>query len=86
MLARGTADIWATVGLHPNDNLDEVFNIASYRALARRDRVVAISEIGLDYFRTTDSGAIATQRKRFEEQLQLSTAPVPPPPPPPPYK
>lgn len=72
-LAQGTGDIWATVGLHPNDNLDEVFNIDEYRALALRERVVAIGEIGLDYFRTTDVSAIAIQRKRFEEQLQLAS-------------
>jgi TatD DNase family protein len=72
-LAQGTGDIWATVGIHPNDNLDEVFNIDEYRALAQRERVVAIGEIGLDYFRTTDAGAIATQRERFEEQLQLAS-------------
>lgn len=72
-LAQATGDIWATVGLHPNDNLDEVFNIDEYRTLAQCKRVVAIGEIGLDYFRTTDAGAIATQRERFEEQLQLAS-------------
>ncbi len=72
-LAQDANDVWATVGLHPNDNLDEVFNIDEYRVLAQRQSVVAIGEIGLDYFRTTDASAIATQRERFEEQLQLAS-------------
>lgn len=72
-LAQGTTDVWATVGLHPNDNLDEVFDVSQYRSLAQRERLVAIGEIGLDYFRTTDVGAVATQRNRFEEQLQLAS-------------
>lgn len=72
-LAHQTTDVWATIGLHPNDNLDEVFDVGEYRSLAQRERVVAIGEIGLDYFRTTDADAVATQRNRFEEQLQLAS-------------
>ncbi len=49
-LAHERDDVWATVGVHPHDAAsvdDAVF--AEIEALARRERVVAIGEIGLDY-------------------------------------
>ncbi len=60
-------DILATVGFHPSHfNLEwfhdkkeikqpikEEFDIEKLRALAQDDRVVAIGEVGLDYFRLT---------------------------------
>jgi TatD DNase family protein len=60
--------LWASIGLHPNDNMDEQFDVARYEALARDPKVVAIGECGLDYFRTTGQG----QRKRFESQIALA--------------
>jgi TatD DNase family protein len=49
-LANERADVWATVGVHPHDaaGVDDAA-FAEIEALARRDRVVAIGEIGLDY-------------------------------------
>jgi TatD DNase family protein len=49
-LAERRADVWATVGVHPHDadSLDDAA-FAELEVLARRDRVVAIGEIGLDY-------------------------------------
>ncbi len=67
-LAKQHDFLWASVGLHPNDNADEEFDVAQYEALARDPKVVAIGECGLDYFRTTGQG----QRKRFEAQIALA--------------
>ena len=49
-LAASCPDVWATVGVHPHDAalLDEA-GFAEIEALARRARVVAVGEIGLDY-------------------------------------
>ena len=43
--------VWATVGLHPHnaEQLDEPA-LTELRRLAASDRVVAIGEIGLDYY------------------------------------
>jgi TatD DNase family protein len=49
-IASSRDDVWATVGLHPHDaqhGAAEMYD--EMRALARRPRVVAIGEIGLDY-------------------------------------
>lgn len=46
------ADVWATVGIHPHDaaEADEAA-LAEIERLAAEPRVVALGEIGLDYFR-----------------------------------
>ena len=51
-LAEAESDIFATVGLHPHDAKDWDTHLRERLvALARRDAVVAIGEIGLDYYR-----------------------------------
>ena len=51
-LAAAHADIWATVGIHPHDATQATEGgLAEIAALARAPRVVAIGEIGLDYYR-----------------------------------
>lgn len=65
--------LWAAVGLHPNDNLNEEFNKEKYLELAKNPKVVAIGECGLDYFRSggTPEEKVA-QKKRFEAQIELA--------------
>src|SRR3989344_9199815 len=53
-LARKHKNIWASVGLHPNDNLNEKFQAKEYEKLLKMPKVVAMGEIGLDYSRTTE--------------------------------
>jgi len=51
-LAQAEPDVWASVGVHPHDaaEADEAV-LAEIERLARESRVVAIGEIGLDFFR-----------------------------------
>jgi TatD DNase family protein len=64
-------DVYAAVGLHPNQGLSWTDNtISDLRELACMEKVVAIGEIGLDYYR--DHTPRALQLLIFEEQLQLS--------------
>ncbi len=64
--------IWATVGIHPheaatwNDDLAERLT-----SLATLDRVIAVGEIGLDFYR--DLSPRPAQFRAFEEQLDLAT-------------
>ncbi len=60
--------LWASVGLHPNDNPNEHFDISKYEELAKDPKVVAIGECGLDYFRSKPDG----QKDRFEIQIALA--------------
>lgn len=65
--------LWAAVGLHPNDNPREQFDVVAFTELARHPRVVAIGECGLDYFR---SGGTPEEREaqlhRFDLQIALA--------------
>ncbi len=64
--------LWASVGLHPNDNLEEDFVIDKYRDLAKIANVVAIGECGLDYFRSPSKAEITRQKEIFEKQIKLA--------------
>lgn len=72
-LAKQHDFLWASVGLHPNDNPTEQFDGAAFEELARDPKVVAIGECGLDYFRSggTDEEK-AAQKARFEKQIALA--------------
>ena len=65
--------LWAAVGLHPNDNLTEEFDMVAFEELAKHPKVVAVGECGLDYFRSggTDEER-AAQKERFLKQIELA--------------
>lgn len=71
-LAQQHDNIWATVGLHPNDNLNEKFESEKYRELLQQEKVVAFGEIGLDYYRTEKPEDQKFQKERFIQQLELA--------------
>lgn len=71
-LTRQYEGAWASVGLHPNDNLGEKFDKNKYRELLLQEKVVAMGEIGLDYYRTEGDKDQKIQKQRFEEQLELA--------------
>ena len=72
-LAQAHDFLWSSVGLHPNDNVDEVFDISNSEVLARHAKVVAIGECGFDYFRQEPSAdEKQRQRERFEAHIALA--------------
>ncbi|MEK7194680.1 MAG: TatD family hydrolase [Patescibacteria group bacterium] len=71
-LAEQNENMWASVGLHPNDNLAEEYDQEMYREMAAHPKVVAIGEVGLDYYRTTEEHHKKKQRERFEKQIELA--------------
>jgi len=75
-LARHHHEIWATVGIDPNDlpvdgSPMTAAMLTAVETLARAPRVVAIGEIGLDYYWNRTSHEV--QRAAFEAQLDLAT-------------
>lgn len=70
-LAERYPGVYAAVGVHPNDAAGWVdSSLEELRALAGRDKVVAIGEIGLDYYRDTTPRDL--QKRIFKEQLDLA--------------
>ncbi len=54
-LAEKYENIFASVGKHPNDYSEEIFDEEKYLELAKHPKVVAIGECGLDYFYLKDT-------------------------------
>ncbi len=70
-LAAAHPSIFAAVGIHPNSAADfSSEQIARLQALAGREKVVAVGEIGLDYYR--DYCPVSMQKRAFEAQLALA--------------
>ena len=80
MLAEQYDNIYCTIGLHPHyfrEYGENSFDrIAEFKALWSAQRLVAIGEIGLDYFQFDGSATAETekalQKKGFELQLEIA--------------
>ena len=71
-LAAGDTSVWATAGLHPHEVAKAPEDAHErLREQARRPRVVAIGECGLDFYRNLSPADL--QREWFERQLALAT-------------
>jgi TatD DNase family protein len=64
------AHVFASVGVHPNEESGREPAVADLVRLAAHPKVVAIGETGLDYFRL--SGSPATQQERFRRHIQAA--------------
>ena len=60
--------IYAAVGFHPHDATD--FKAEFIRKKAQHSKVIAIGEIGLDYYRNLSPKDV--QKKVFEQQIQIA--------------
>jgi TatD DNase family protein len=67
-LAARHAGVWAIVGWHPHEA--EEADVAALRPLLGRPRVVALGEVGLDFYR--DNAPRDQQRRVFAEQIELA--------------
>jgi TatD DNase family protein len=68
-LAESRPEVFATVGIHPND-ASTPFEISGLEALAIRRKVVAIGETGLDYFK--NRATPEQQRQWFVAQIGIA--------------
>ncbi len=68
-LAEKQAGFFAAIGLHPTD-ADEPFDVQQYRELAKSKKVIAVGEIGLDFFRKPFDPV--KQKQVFIQQLDLA--------------
>lgn len=70
-LADKYKQVYATVGMHPHDATDLTSDVLNtFRDLLSHPKVVALGEIGLDYYRNLSPKEI--QKDAFEKQLDLA--------------
>ena len=69
-IARAYKDISASVGVHPNDEVEHEPTADILIELANDPDVVAIGETGLDYFRS--EGDLEWQRDRFRQHISAA--------------
>lgn len=69
-LAEAHDNLYASVGVHPDYELDDEPTQAQLVALAQHPKVIAIGETGLDYYRLT--GDLEWQRERFRTHIRAS--------------
>jgi TatD DNase family protein len=69
-LAEAHDNLYASVGVHPDYELDHEPTQAELVNLAQHPKVIAIGETGLDYYRLT--GDLEWQRERFRTHIRAS--------------
>lgn len=66
-------NVYASVGVHPNDNVDDIITSSQLIKLAADTKVVAIGETGLDYYRQDQAQNDMTwQQERFRQHIQAA--------------
>ena len=73
-LAQQYDNIWATVGVHPENEGVAEPGLEDLLTLARHPRVVGIGETGLDYYRLGERSVVdmAWQRERFRTHIRAA--------------
>lgn len=73
-IAKKSENLFASVGFHPSDAGKKEFDIENFQELVRKDKVVAVGECGLDYFRIDENDAeIKNQQKEiFKIQIDIA--------------
>jgi len=69
-LAHNHANLFASVGVHPNEREGREPSVEDLTGLADDARVVAIGETGLDYYRS--QGDMAWQQERFRRHIRAA--------------
>jgi TatD DNase family protein len=70
--AEGWPVIWASVGIHPQEaGSADAEALARLAELAKRERCVAVGEIGLDYYHV-ENPAVEVQRAAFVAQMKVA--------------
>lgn len=73
-LAEKYEHLYASIGLHPNRENDERYEITKYRELSQSPKVVAIGECGLDYYRPAEMNNEVKQKQKIILNDQIALA------------
>ncbi len=64
--------VWGSIGIHPNTEMTEEITEETLCQWASRDKIIAIGETGLDYYRS--SGDLTWQQQRFRRHIRTAIA------------
>lgn len=70
-LAEQHEGVWASVGIHPND-ISDFGSFIEVSRIVNHPKVVAIGEVGLDYYRTPDVDSQAKQKELLKKFIDLA--------------
>lgn len=73
-LAEKYPHLYASIGLHPNSENEESFEVAAYQELAKSHKVVGIGECGLDYFRPQEVTDELKQKQKILFRSHIALA------------
>lgn len=65
-------NIAGSIGVHPNEEIKHEPSVDDILKLAANDKIIAIGETGLDYFRSKDSDFLANQQQRFINHINAA--------------
>ncbi len=71
-IAERFANVYASVGVHPDEHQAEAIDLSSVQDLAVHDKVVAIGETGLDYYRQEAGADMTWQHDRFRQHIDIA--------------
>ena len=69
-IAKSYPNVSASLGLHPNEEVTDEPSADDLIALANDEKIIAIGETGLDYYRST--GDVEWQRERFRQHIRAA--------------
>jgi TatD DNase family protein len=64
--------IYATIGVHPVDDVSEKFNEKEFEKLVKHPKVVMVGECGLDFFHADKTQDFERQKKLFVDQITFA--------------
>ncbi|MGE3920254.1 MAG: TatD family hydrolase, partial [Gammaproteobacteria bacterium] len=70
-IAKQHSNIYASVGVHPNEFDLEEPTVEELIKLGQDEKIIAIGETGLDYYRTEED-KIKRQKQRFSNHIQVA--------------
>lgn len=70
-IAKNYDNMYAAIGIHPSHAKEEI-DINKLKELEKEDKVVAIGEIGLDYYRNPSEEEKEDQKVVLEKQIELA--------------
>ncbi len=70
-LAEQYEGVWACVGQHPTE-WEKPYDHSFFEGLVTQEKVVAVGECGIDYYREEDRKRSAIQKELFQKQIELA--------------